>query len=171
MNIGEGISGALFEGPDRRFRFALWRIWDSRKDKLIYNGLNPSTAQDIKDDPTVIRLAGFARYWGFGGFFAGNLLPFVTPNPQELWRWYNSLSEAGKEVVRLNDEAIKQMRGMCSKAMVGWGNEGKNAGTRPNEVLAVLGEPVYCIKTTKLGEPAHPLYMPLGSQLIPYVRG
>ena len=38
------------------------------------------------------------------------------------------------------------------------------------ERLALLGKPVYCIKTTGLGEPAHPLYFPWESQLVPYVR-
>lgn len=165
MNIGESISGAVFSDSNRRFRYALWRFWKPSSDKLLFIGLNPSTANDIKDDPTITRLVGFAKSWGFGGLFAGNLFSLVTANPDVLW-----LSPSPEQPNGPNDMAIKRMRELSSKVMVGWGNEGRNAGTRPREVLALLGAPVYCIKTTRAGEPCHPLYMPLMSQLVPYVR-
>lgn len=69
-----------------------------------------------------------------------------------------------------NDVAIKRMSELSAKVLVGWGNEGRNAGTRPREVLALLGQPVFCLRMTSAGEPTHPLYLPLSSQLIPYVR-
>ena len=165
MNIGEGISGAYFSDSDRRFRYALWRIWQPSGDKLLFIGLNPSTANDIKDDPTIRRLIGLAKSWGFGGIFAGNLFSLVTANPYALW--HNPSPELPNGP---NDTAIKRMRRLSTKVMVGWGNEGRNAGTRPKEVLALIGNPVYCIKKTKVGEPIHPLYMPMASQLIKYVR-
>jgi len=165
MNIGEGISGAVFSDSNRRFRYSLWRIWQPAGDKMLFIGLNPSTANDIKDDPTIRRLAGFAKSWGFGGLFAGNLFSLVTANPDVLW-----FSPSTEQPNGPNDTAIKRMRELSTKVMVGWGNEGRNAGTRPGEVLALIGQPVFCIKTTKAGEPGHPLYMPLSSQLELYVR-
>jgi len=165
LNIGEGISGAVFSDSNRGFRYALWRFWQPGGEKLLFIGLNPSTANDIKDDPTIRRLIGFAKAWGFGGLFTGNLFSLVTANPDVLW--FSSSPEQSNDP---NDIALKRMRELSAKVMVGWGNEGRNAGTRPGEVLALLGEPVFCIKTTKGGEPTHPLYMPLSSQLIPYVR-
>jgi hypothetical protein len=62
------------------------------------------------------------------------------------------------------------MRELSSKAMVGWGNFGARAGTRPEEVLEILGEPVYCLAVTQTGEPGHPLYLRSTSELIPYFR-
>ncbi|KKK60749.1 hypothetical protein LCGC14_3021250 [marine sediment metagenome] len=165
MNIGEGISGALFSDENRRFRYALWRIWQPDGDKLLFIGLNPSTANDVKDDPTIRRLIRFAKSWGFGGLFAGNLFSLVTADPAVLW-----FSSSKEEVNGPNDIALKQMSGLSRKVMVGWGNQGIYAGTRPEEVLALIGQPVFCIKRTKEGQPFHPLYMPLSSQLVPYVR-
>ena len=165
MNIGEGISGAAFSDSNRRFRYALWRFWEPSGDKLFFLGLNPSTANDIKDDPTIRRLIGFAKSWGFGGLFAGNLFSLVSADPANLW-----FTPSPEQPNGPNDSAIKRMRELSTKVMVGWGNEGRNAGTRPGEVLALIGQPVFCIKTTKAGEPGHPLYMPLSSQLQPYVR-
>ena len=165
MNIGEGISGAVFSDEDRHFRYALWRFWRPNDDKLLFIGLNPSTANDIKDDPTIRRLIVFAKSWGFGGLFAGNLFSLVSANPDALW-----FSPSTEQVNGPNDCAIKRMSDLSVKVMVGWGNEGKNAGVRPKEVLALIGKPVFCINATKAGEPIHPLYMPLASQLIPYIR-
>ena len=165
MDIGVGISGAIFGDPNRRFRYALWRFWQPSGDKLLFIGLNPSTANDIQDDPTIRRLVGFAKAWGFGGLFAGNLFSLVTANPDVLWH-----SPSPEQPNGPNDTAIKCMRKLSTKVMVGWGNEGRFAGSRPRELLAVLGEPVYCLKTTNMGEPSHPLYLPASSQLVPYVR-
>jgi len=165
LNIGEGISGAVFSDSNRRFRYALWRVWQPAGDKLLFIGLNPSTANDIKDDPTIRRLIGFAKSWGFGGLFAGNLFSLVTANPADLW-----FSSSPEQPNGPNDIAIKRMRELSTKVMVGWGNEGRSAGTRPGQVLALLGGPVYCLKITGEGEPGHPLYMPFYSQLMQYIR-
>lgn len=165
MNIGEGISGAVFSDSNRRFRYALWRFWQPSGDKLLFIGLNPSTANNIKDDPTIRRLIGFAKSWGFGGLFVGNLFSLVTANPDVLWH-----SSSPEQSNGPNDIAIERMHELSTKVMVGWGNEGKNAGTRTGEILTLLRDPVYCIKTTMAGEPCHPLYMSLSSHLHQYVR-
>lgn len=163
MNIGGSISGALFS-EDNRFRFALWRIWDDSLAALLFIGLNPSRAGDVQDDPTVRRLIGFAKSWGYGGLFVANLSAFVTPDPKELW----PCLELSKT---MNDAAIKLMRILCGAAVVGWGHFGKDAGTRPAEVLALIGKPVYCMGTTKDGEPKHPLYLRADTQMKLYERG
>lgn len=165
MEIGEGISGAIFSDDNRLFRYALWRIWEKSGDYLLFIGLNPSTANGIKDDPTIRRLIGFAKSWGFGGLFAGNLFSLVTANPDVLWFSPSPELPGGP-----NDTAIKRMREFSTLVLVGWGNEGRNAGTRPAEVLALVGERAFCLKTTKLGEPSHPLYLPSSSKLIRYYR-
>lgn len=165
MNIGEGISGALFSDSNRKFRYALWRIWQPRGDKLLFIGLNPSTANDIKDDPTIRRVIGLAKAWGFGGLFVGNLFSIVSADPTVLW-----LTPSPEQPNGPNDTALKQMCKLSNRVMVGWGNDGVQAGNRPLELLALIEKPVFCIKTTKLGEPCHPLYMPLTSKLTPYSR-
>lgn len=165
MNIGEGISGAIFSDHNKRFRYALWRFWRPNEPKLLFIGLNPSTANVIKDDPTIRRLIGFAKSWGFGGLFVGNLFSLVTANPNALW-----ISPSPEQPNGPNDIAIERMHELSNKVMVGWGNEGRNAGLRPRAILALLGNPVFCIKMTKIGEPGHPLYMPLSSHLTTYFR-
>jgi hypothetical protein len=163
MKIGDSVSGALFS-DDHKYRFVLWRIWDRQSEALMFIGLNPSTANEHRDDPTIIRLANFAKAWHFGGLCAVNLHPIVSANPDILY------SEAGRQHFTENDEAIKQVKGSCSTSLVGWGEWGKEFTIRVKAVLDILGDPVYCLKVNKSGEPCHPLYLPRDSKLIPYTR-
>jgi len=163
-DIGNSIAGALFD-EERLHRLALWRIWDPGGNMLIYVGLNSSTAAEYKDDPTVVRMVGFGKAWGFGGVFFGNLRSLVTPYPDVLLRSPHPDPPGG-----MNDLALKKMRDKSAKAVVGWGNWGARLGTRPREVLAILGEPVYCLAVTQTGEPGHPLYLRSETELRLYVR-
>ena len=58
---------AIFS-EERNYRYVLWRIWDKTKPKAMIIGLNPSTANENADDPTIRRLKSIMRYNGFGGF-------------------------------------------------------------------------------------------------------
>ena len=165
MNIGGSISGALFSDDNRRFRYALWRIWDKSKDALLFIGLNPSTANYIKDDPTVRCMVAFAKLWGYGGLYIGNLFSLVSSDPSVLY-FDTSVEWSGGP----NNTAIKRMRMLSTLVLVGWGAWGINAGVRPAEVINLVGEPVYCLKVTRQGEPAHPLYLRRDSKLIRYYR-
>ena len=168
MNIGGmeferlPLSGAVFLGESRSFRLALWRLWDISRAPLLFIGLNPSTAAEALDDPTIRRVARFARERGFGGLFVGNLFALVTPYPKRLEMEHDN---------QANDAALRQMRAVCSETLVGWGHFGALAGTRPAEVLALVGKPVFCLGTTKDGWPKHPLYIRADTPFYEYERG
>lgn len=166
MNIGEGISGAVFSDFNRIFRYALWRIWDKSRSPLLFVGLNPSTATEYQDDPTIVRVARFARDNGYGGLFVGNLFSIVSADPSVLWVKPSFELPGGP-----NDTAIKRMRELSAATLAGWGNFGDKAGTRPDEVLAIVGKPVFCLGKTKTGQPKHPLYIRASTKFIKYERG
>ena len=50
--------------PDRRYRYALWRHWGATEVPryLMVVGLNPSTADETKDDPTIRRCIGVMSF-------------------------------------------------------------------------------------------------------------
>ena len=164
-HIGEGISGALFSDDAHKFRYSLWRIWDKSGDNLLFIGLNPSTANEIKDDPTIRRLINFAKSWGFGGLFVGNLFSIVSADPSVLY-FASSVELQGGP----NDQAIKRMRELSTLVLVGWGEWGTNAGKRPTQVLSIIGGLACCLKVNKSGEPSHPLYLPANTKLSNYYR-
>lgn len=165
MEIGEGISGALFS-EGNRYRYALWRKWEIGGDNLLFIGLNPSTANDVRDDPTIRRMINFAKGWGFSGLFVGNLFSIVSADPLVLHFATSVEFPDGP-----NDVAIKRMRELCTLVIVGWGVYAKKVSIkRPAAVLDLVGEPIYCLKTTKVGEPSHPLYLPANTKLSRYYR-
>ena len=69
-------SDAVFS-PDRLHRYGLWRIWDDDLPKVLFIGLNPSTADELKNDPTIRRCIGYAKDWGYG------CLLYTSPSPRD----------------------------------------------------------------------------------------
>ena len=47
----------------RKYRYALCRIWDDSKPYAMFIGLNPSTADETEDDPTIRRCINYAKDW------------------------------------------------------------------------------------------------------------
>lgn len=68
----------------RAYRFALWRIWDQSMPYAMFIGLNPSTADETRDDPTLVRCGNFARQWGYGSVCMANLFALRATGPRAL---------------------------------------------------------------------------------------
>jgi len=67
----------------RTYRYALYRQLDQANQTTVaFIGLNPSTADETKDDPTIRRCVGFARSWGFGFLLMQNLFAFRATDPR-----------------------------------------------------------------------------------------
>ncbi len=168
VNIGEGPTGAIFSNSPQRHRYLLWRTWQPANPRLGFVGINPSTANSSKNDPTIRRLTSLANAWGFGGLVAANLFSLVSADPNVLWTDYEPSQDRSFHD-GMNEGYIRWMVANTTKILVGWGNEGKRAGVKKGQVLNLLGQKACYIKANKSGEPIHPLYVPKTSQLIPYV--
>lgn len=134
----------------RTYRYALWRTWDATKPYVLFICLNPSTADEIDDDPTLLRCIEFARSWGYGGLCMGNLFAFRATQPKDLMKSSNPIGDD-------NDYWLEQLSKDAGIVVAGWGNHGVFLN-RSAEVLRKLKE-VYCLKINKSGEPSHPLYL------------
>lgn len=142
---------------DRLYRYVLTRSWASSMPCAVWIGLNPSTADEEQDDPTIRRIIGFSRGFGYGGLVMLNLFAFRTPYPKEMF----AEESAGLDVVGpANDSAIRELcRGRT--VFAAWGAHG-GFGGRENLVKALLqdaGAKVLCMGKTKDGHPKHPLYL------------
>ena len=143
----------------RIYRYALWRVWDQSKPRCLFIGLNPSTADETTDDPTIRRCIGFAREWGFGGLIMGNLFAVRATDPREMLR---HPSPVGPD----NDMWLKKLKAQAERTIAAWGTRGRYLGRGP-EVRTMLGQ-MMCLKLTKKGHPQHPLYLPKRSLLRPF---
>lgn len=67
--------------PCGRYRYTLWREWIGGEGFVQFIGLNPSTATDTEDDPTIRRCINYAKSWGYGGMCMTNLFAYRATLP------------------------------------------------------------------------------------------
>lgn len=137
--------------PCRTYRYTLWRQWD--KDNPTYAmfiGLNPSTADEVKDDPTIRRCIGFARAWGYGALCMTNAFAFRATKP-------DAMKAFSQPVGADNDKWIVEMSKNAGIVIAAWGEHGDYQG-RAADVLRLVSR-VHCLGATKHGHPKHPLYV------------
>lgn len=149
--------GAIYS-EDSRYRFALWRIWKAGPTALII-GLNPSTATETIDDPTIRRCISFMDREGFGGFYMLNLFAFRATNPFVMKMEADPIGEG-------NDEHLRAFAAKTDKVIFAWGAIGIHRN-RDKEVVAMFPN-AHCFGTTKSGQPKHPLYLESSTEIIPY---
>lgn len=142
-------SGAQIS-PCEKYRFSLWRVWDESRPMVAFVGLNPSTADARKDDPTIRRCVAFANASGYGALTMLNLWAFRSPYPADL-NWTVTNEEG------INLDTIIRVGGQCSRLVAAWGTHGDKSD-RAVEVLRQFPE-WWCLGTTKGGQPRHPLYV------------
>lgn len=152
MNSTEA-SGAYFS-PCRTWRYALWRTWEPELPRVAFCGLNPSTADEEHNDPTVRRCIQFAHDWGYGGMWMLNAFGFRATDPRDM---KSSLDPVGPD----NDATIERVRRLVKMVVACWGVHGSWL-TRGEELLKFLKSmgPVHCLGWTKWLHPKHPLYLP-----------
>ena len=154
------FSGAVFD-QHRAYRFVLWRFWDDRP-RILFVGLNPSTANELEEDPTVGRLADFAERWAYGGFYLCNVFGQVTPYPTEL--------SLGRALHAANIPAIQMANKLTVASVVMWGDNIQKVenGRSVAEHVKNLVAPSFCFGFTQKGNPKHPLYLNSETELVEY---
>ncbi len=152
--------GADFS-PCRRWRYRLWRQWGSGP-VLMVIGLNPSTADEWQDDPTIRRCIGFARNWGFARLEVLNLFAWRATRPEDLFR-------AEDPVGVDNQRWLLRVAEQADLRLAAWGNHGARLG-QANWARTRL-PPLHCLVVNATGEPAHPLYQPANRRPVPYAAG
>ena len=137
--------------PCRQYRYSLWRQWgEPSQGYAMFIGLNPSTADETIDDPTIRRCVIFAKDWGYGALCMTNLFAFRATDP--------AVMKAHPEPVgETNDGTLVKLVSSAGVVVAAWGVDGKHL-TRDKEVLTLLPG-LQCLALTKEGMPRHPLYL------------
>ena len=69
---------------DGQYRYWLSRRLSMGERAVLFVGLNPSTADATKDDPTIRKCVGFASRWGYDWLYMGNVHAYRSTNPEGL---------------------------------------------------------------------------------------
>lgn len=67
----------------RQYRYWLTRIWNHALPMLAVIGVNPSTADEVENDPTIRKCMGFAERLGFGGLLMINVAAYRATDPKK----------------------------------------------------------------------------------------
>lgn len=152
MGIVSGETGALFS-PCRRWRYLLWRCWDAKRPIANFLMLNPSTADEVRLDPSCTRARLYAERWGYGALIVTNLFGWRATDPDHM--------KAARDPVGAgNDGAILAAAREAAIVVCAWGNHGAHL-ERSARVKSLLGRTrLHVLRVNCSGEPAHPLYLP-----------
>jgi hypothetical protein len=160
--------------PCRKYRYTLWREWPV-EDLLVgecsaetqahryvqFIGLNPSTADETKNDPTVRRCISFARRWGYGAMVMTNIFAWRDTDPEKM-------KLVDEPIGPENDDWLIETAAKSGLVVAAWGNHGDHRN-RQDDVKRLLSHiKLKCFLITGKGCPIHPLYQPDARQLIDY---
>jgi len=138
--------------PCRQYRYSLWREWDmTNLTYAVFVGLNPSTADETEDDPTIRRCVDYAKQWGYGALCMVNLFAYRATDP-EIMKAH--AAPVGDE----NDHWLGEVVKDAGVVLAVWGVDGMHL-ERDKAVMRLLARKLSCLVKTEDGHPGHPLYL------------
>lgn len=140
------------------YRYVLWRRWGHGR-YVMFIGLNPSTADETNDDPTIRRCVAFAKAWGYEALCMANLFAFRATDPAEMKKDIEPIGT-------YNDSTLISLAQDAGIIIAAWGVNGSYK-RRDLSVRAIL-PPMSYLRLTKDGHPSHPLYLPANLRPIPW---
>lgn len=148
-----------------RYRYRLERRW-AKTPLLTFVMLNPSTADEVVNDPTIRRCMGFARREDAGGIVVVNLFGLRSSNPAALSR-VNDPFGSENEIALM--EAGRDAASWKMPIVAAWGvNSIRGASLIAMNRLTATGALLLCLGKTKHGFPRHPLYVRADQPLEPF---
>lgn len=131
--------------------------------------LNPSTADEVRNDPTIRKCRGFQFQWAGnepgGECVVVNLFALRATDPKELRHHPDPVGPDNDEHLRRAADEVVSAKG---RIVVAWGAD-RFARQRAEQVHRLLWPfRLECLGTTRNGSPRHPLYVPYSTPLVPW---
>ena len=145
---------------DRQHRYFLRRpaltAEERAKKPVAFVMLNPSTADEVKDDPTVAKSRRYAKSWGFGEVIVLNAFAYRATDPKNMRAHPDPVGPDNDEVIHATVAHIIEREGII---VCGWGNHGLHLdrGAALRSLLKPF--PLHAFPITKQNQPGHPLYL------------
>jgi hypothetical protein len=149
---GDAVSEALYSDCEA-YRYVLTRVWGEGP-KALFVMLNPSTATELQNDPTVERCEQRTRKLGFGAFRVTNIFAFRATDPKIMRAVPDPVGPG-------NDDAIRQSADWADCIVCAWGNHGlhQDRGAEVETLLRGTGARLFHLGLTGHDQPRHPLYI------------
>lgn len=127
--------------------------------------LNPSTADEHQNDPTVRRAIGYALDRGYGSIEVVNAFALRSTDPAGLKR---ALASGTDPVGPRNDEAIRRAAARSKTVVAAWGSHATLL-ERDRTVRGLLRDHPECYALGLTGAclPRHPLYLRADAPFVP----
>jgi len=145
----------------RKYRYALWRIWDRTKPLVMFVGLNPSTANEVDADPTIRSVGRIAKHNGYGGFYMMNCFPYVSTDPEQLRDFGNTAT---------NDHWLYKVAAMSKDVVFAWGSFAVVRELGRDIEMTGMFPNAKALFINKNGSPKHPLYCKSETELVEWKR-
>lgn len=165
-------AGAHFNA-ERTRRYLLWRRvrenddlpWNKGNDFVLFIGLNPSIADEVRLDPTVTRCYNFARRWGYHFLLMANLYSKISTDPKGVDFKFNDPDDRMN-----NDYELAQAVKLSNQVILAWGSNADSQIAAHWLRLTRMSHNIslHCFAVNKNGSPKHPLYLKASSVPILY---
>lgn len=167
MNASLLPRGTAVFSDCRRYRYRLTRWLNINAPLCTFVMLNPSTATEEQDDPTIRRCIGFARHFGCGRLIVANIFAWRATKPEDMKA---AADPIGPENDAHLERIARETAESGGKLICAWGAHGKFKD-RDRAVMAMLA--TLPIEPMSLGEtaayfPRHPLYLRGDCKPLPY---
>jgi hypothetical protein len=146
------LRGASFSAG-RDYRYSLFRRWGNADRMVNFIMLNPSTADEYTNDPTVERCEVRARSMGYGGLVVTNIFAWRSTDPRVLKTLPDPIGPD-------NDAAILDHASRAALVICAWGKDGALLGRGASVKRLLRDFDLHALRVSeKTGEPWHPLYL------------
>ncbi|OWY07770.1 hypothetical protein B6V74_16415 [Thioclava sp. F42-5] len=154
---GDAPSIAVYSDCEN-YRYLLTRVWDDSKPRALFIMLNPSTATEVQNDPTVERCERRARALGFGAFRVTNIFAYRATDPKVMRAQKDPVGPENDASIR---ESLDWASGPEDRIICAWGAHGAHLqrGAAVEDLLRASGRALHHLGLTKAGAPKHPLYI------------
>jgi len=159
----DGVRSVALYSPCEGYRYRLDRTWDAAGPRAVVVMLNPSTATEAADDPTIARVRRRMGALGFGAMSVVNLFAWRATDPRDLARIAEPVGPG-------NDAAILAAVARAALILCAWGDGGflRNRGPAVAAWLRLDGCRLHVLGQTRRGAPRHPLYLSYAARPVPW---
>jgi len=158
---GDAQSVAVYSDCEN-FRYSLTRIWQADAKRALFVMLNPSTATEVENDPTVERCERRARALGCGGFRVCNIFAWRATDPRNMRVQTDPVGpENDAAIVEATTWATGRPAFGGGQVICAWGTHGAHLGrgVKVEALLRARDVDLWHLGLTKDGHPKHPLYI------------